>query len=396
MTITRIDPNLLSELKEYGNGSIQSCFHCGNCTAVCSLSNTEDNFPRRLIRYAQMGMKDELIGSKELWLCYNCGECSETCPKQAEPAAFMMAARSYAVASYDYLGLGKALAARPILGTIILVIMNFALFLFMYTNVEPIPNGELKLFDFLPYDFVHTAGLWMLVITAMLGITVIINMVIKISRQDGFTIRSFLPMDLNGWWQALWEAVARQALGQKRYRDCDNEHSDQPWYLNKWFIHASAIWGFLGLILATGLDYFLDIIGVKPTGEFVPIWYPVRLLGTIAGAFLIYGVSVLILRRLVKPDKAHSNSTFSDWIFLILLWMSGMTGFLVEISLYLPPANWGYWMLLVHVAFSAQLILLLPFSKFAHAILRTTALFVHALKPVPAEQQLAEQPASTD
>ena len=32
----RVDPNLLPELKKYGPIEIESCFNCGNCTAVCA------------------------------------------------------------------------------------------------------------------------------------------------------------------------------------------------------------------------------------------------------------------------------------------------------------------------------------------------------------------------
>ncbi|MFN2195768.1 MAG: hypothetical protein ACK2UW_06555, partial [Anaerolineales bacterium] len=64
-------------------------------------------------------------------------------------------------------------------------------------------------------------------------------------------------------------------------------------------------------------------------------------------------------------------------------WMSGVTGFVLEIALYLPqPPVWGYAMFIVHVAFSMVLVLLLPFTKFAHAIYRIVALYIHALKPV--------------
>ena len=68
---TRVDANLLRELKDYGAVGIEKCFNCGNCTAVCSMSSNEAQFPRRIIRMAQMGLRDQLLGSKELWLCYN-------------------------------------------------------------------------------------------------------------------------------------------------------------------------------------------------------------------------------------------------------------------------------------------------------------------------------------
>ncbi len=57
------------------------------------------------------------------------------------------------------------------------------------------------------------------------------------------------------------------------------------------------MWGFLGLLAATILDYGLALVGIKATGTPVPIWYPVRLLGTVAGLLLVYGATILIVHR---------------------------------------------------------------------------------------------------
>ena len=147
------------------------------------------------------------------------------------------------------------------------------------------------------------------------------------------------------------------------------------------------LWGFLGLLLATALDYALELLGLKATGTWVPVWYPVRLLGTIAGLFLVYGTTMALIRRLRKTDEASAYSTVSDWAFLILLWLTGLSGFLLEIAVYLPnPAPWMYWALVGHISVAAELLLLLPFTKFAHAIYRTIALYFHALRPIPVTQ----------
>jgi len=87
-----VDHTLLPALKQFGAFDVGACFNCGNCTAVCPLSKDDTTFPRKIIRYAQVGMRDSLLSSKELWTCYACGECSETCPRQAEPSEFMAAA----------------------------------------------------------------------------------------------------------------------------------------------------------------------------------------------------------------------------------------------------------------------------------------------------------------
>jgi heterodisulfide reductase subunit C len=111
-TAVRVDLGLYPEIRRYGAADISACFSCGTCTASCPLAQSDGTFPRRIIRYAQLGMKDALLGSKELWACYQCGECAETCPTQADPSEFMAATRRYAIASYDRTRLARVLYTR--------------------------------------------------------------------------------------------------------------------------------------------------------------------------------------------------------------------------------------------------------------------------------------------
>ena len=63
--MTRVDPNLMNEIKKYSSSSfnIEACFNCGNCTAICPISDEKEQFPRGLIRYAQLGLKDRILGA---------------------------------------------------------------------------------------------------------------------------------------------------------------------------------------------------------------------------------------------------------------------------------------------------------------------------------------------
>ena len=103
-----------------------------------------------MIRYAQVGMRDQLLSSKELWTCYACGECSETCPTQAEPSEFMAAARRYAIANYDKTGLARTMYTRPVVGTVIAVALAAFFALFMYAGHGPQSAGSLDIFGFIP------------------------------------------------------------------------------------------------------------------------------------------------------------------------------------------------------------------------------------------------------
>jgi nitrate reductase gamma subunit/ferredoxin len=384
----RVDPQFLTEIKKYGAVNVERCFNCGNCTAICSLTSNEAQFPRKIIRMAQLGLRDQLLGNKELWLCYNCGDCSETCPQGAEPANLMAAARCYAIANYAPLKIGSLFCKLPLMGGFIAALMVVFFSIFMYGESRVMATDQLKLFGFIPYEFIHTAGLVAMIFVGLISLVTIFNMMYRIGRAQNLSFKNFFNGSNMNWFQAFWEAVVVQALWQKRYRDdCETLENRKSWYVSKWFVHAATMWGFLGLLFATALDYLLDILGVKETGTFVPIWYPTRLIGTLSGFLFLYGVTVLLYKRWKSVDKAHSFSRPSDYIFLTLLLLSGVTGFIIEIALYMPGAPmWGYWMFIFHVAVSITLMLLLPFTKFAHAIYRTIALYLHALKPMPAAE----------
>ena len=187
--------------------------------------------------------------------------------------------------------------------------------------------------------------------------------------------------------RALWSSIGRESLGQARYRaECETEKASVAWYRRRWFVHAMVLWGFLGLLAATMLDYGLDILGIKATGTPVPIWYPVRLLGTVAGLMLVYGTTVMIIDRVRAASSSVARSATADWTLLALLWITGVTGFVLELALYLPePPAWGYWFFLFHVAIAMELVLLAPFMKLAHAVYRPVGLFFVALAREPRE-----------
>ncbi|MEJ2148575.1 MAG: 4Fe-4S dicluster domain-containing protein [Chloroflexota bacterium] len=387
---TRVNTHLLEEIKAYGDTHPEACFNCGNCTAVCPLSTDGTPFPRRMIRMAQVGLREDFLSSKELWLCYYCGECSDTCPRKAEPGEFMAAARRYAIASYESLGLGRLLHRRPVWSVVFMVILAVLLGGFMYTRHGEAPAGYLALFDFIPYAVIHNLGLAAMVFVGLTGLWGMVNMVRHEVRG-----RHFEKGVRYNWGQALWDTLFGEVLAQKRFREACDQGPDAPrWYLKKWFIHATTMWGFLGLLAATILNYAAELLSIKATGVWVPLWSPIRLLGTISGLLLTYGASVSIVKRLMKFDRPTEHSTTADWAFLVLLWLSGVTGFAIEAALYLPPPQtWAYWMLLFHVAVAMEMVLLVPFTKFAHVIYRTVALYLSALKPLP-EKKLAPAPSS--
>jgi len=395
-----LDLGLYPDLQRFGATDISACFSCGTCTASCPLSQTDATFPRRVIRYAQLGMKDALLSSKELWSCYQCGECAETCPTQADPSEFMAATRRYAIASYDRTRIARTMYTRPVVATVFAVLLAAFFALFMYSAHGPQSGESLAIFEFIPEGLIHNIGIVVMILVVLAGLAGVASMGRAIGRREGLgwgdVLGSRAALRLS--WRAAWAAIGLESLGQVQFRrECDTDVAAAtpdaapsgvvPWYRRRWLVHAFTLWGFLGLLAATGLDYGLALLGIKATGIPVPLWYPVRMLGTVAGLLLVYGVSVLIVDRYRKANRSVTRSTTADWMLLGLLWVTGVTGFALELALYLPNAPaWGYWVFLVHVAVAMELVLLAPFMKLAHAIYRPVALFFAALADLRREE----------
>ena len=390
-TPVRLDLGLYPEIQKFGATDISACFSCGTCSATCPMSQTDGTFPRRIIRYAQLGMKDALLSSKELWTCYQCGECADSCPTKADPSEFMAATRRYAIASYDKTRLAKTMYTRPAVAAVLAVLIALFFAAFMYTAHGPMASEQLSIWGFIPEELIHSTGIVVMIVVVLAGLTGVGTMVRDIGRKEGVSLKGALGTraGLARTGRALWSAVGRESFGQVRFRnecEADDVSMAVPWFRRRWLVHALVVWGFVGLLTATGLDYGLALIGVKATGTPVPLWYPVRLLGTVAGASLVYGATVLIIDRYRKANRSVTGSTTADWLLLALLWVTAVTGFTIELALYLPGTPmWGYWLFLVHVSVAMELVLLAPFMKLAHAVYRPVALFFVALAAEPKE-----------
>jgi ferredoxin len=385
-----VDPTFLPKLRRFGAFDVSACFNCGNCTAVCPLSVDNDNFPRKMIRYAQIGDRDRLLACKELWLCYYCGECSDTCPRQAEPGEFMASARRYAMAVYEPTGISYMLYTSKLFTVLFMALLSVFFALLLLTGRGPMLEGAPRLFamekteGFLSFELIHDTGLILFAVAGVAALGGIARMTLRLRRAVARRKAEEAKDDEKGAglfariMPALKNVIAELAA-QKRYRDCEEEPK-APWYRGRWFVHMSIMWGFIGLGVATALDYLLMIVADKVPGQPDPLWWPTRLLGTVAGLLLMYGTSVALVERYRRPDKYASHSLLSDWLFLWLLWLAGLTGFVLEAALYLPTMSaWGYIVFLVHVVVAMEVIVLLPFTKFAHSVYRPLALLIHEL-----------------
>jgi ferredoxin len=379
-----VDVSLLRKIKKHGAGmtlDVSACFNCGNCTAVCPLAQDSSGFPRRMIRMAQVGMEQELLASEDLWRCYACGECTQTCPRQAYPAEFMAAARSYAISRYDFTGLA-ALANRSAWGNLLVFAFFSAVFSLLLLSKANSGGPQLPLFEFLPGEWIHNIGVVLFTVvglSAFFGFASMAARYWRQSRDKGISLRfAALP-------GAVYTALS-DALLHRRFQQCDSGEQtpvrpDEPLYLRAWFVHAAVMGGFLSMLLATTLDFLL-----KPIGSPAPPWYPMRILGLVGGLVCLYGLAIVLYRRAQAKEAPYTKSSFSDWFFPVLLTVTVLTGIFCEIVVYLPsPTLLGHWVFFAHVVLAMDLVAMLPLTKFAHVFYRTLALVLFAWRHAPAK-----------
>lgn len=80
LTALRQNPSFVDELSPAGR-QLHRCIQCGTCTASCPVAEAMDLSPRLMWRMAHLGMTDEVLRSKSIWVCSMCYQCQVRCPR---------------------------------------------------------------------------------------------------------------------------------------------------------------------------------------------------------------------------------------------------------------------------------------------------------------------------
>lgn len=65
------------------------CYQCGKCSAGCPIAFQMDYLPNQIIRLVQLGMEEQVLRSKTIWLCASCLTCTTRCPREIDIAEIM-------------------------------------------------------------------------------------------------------------------------------------------------------------------------------------------------------------------------------------------------------------------------------------------------------------------
>ena len=78
--------HFLKRVEGETGADISACYQCERCTNACPVSAYMDVNPHQVIRYVQLGWREELLRSTTIWVCLSCEMCTTFCPNDVDVA----------------------------------------------------------------------------------------------------------------------------------------------------------------------------------------------------------------------------------------------------------------------------------------------------------------------
>lgn len=92
----QLNPRTMKLVQEHSGQDVKECYQCGKCSAGCPIAAYMDLQPNQVIRLLQLGLVDDALRSRTIWLCASCETCTTRCPREVDLAAIMDALRNLA------------------------------------------------------------------------------------------------------------------------------------------------------------------------------------------------------------------------------------------------------------------------------------------------------------
>jgi quinone-modifying oxidoreductase subunit QmoC len=371
-----------------GGEDLKKCYQCATCSVVCELSNGSRPFPRKEMIWAQWGLKDRLVADPDIWLCHQCNDCSTRCPRGARPGDVLAAVRHQSIAHYAVPSFmarwAGGLNRIPAMFIIPVVLLVLALCI----------KGPLRNIEALApvIGFMDHPGLYSNLFPHWLLIG-FFSFFWGLAMLGAF-------LGLARFWSAM--KAADQASGRytpalgvvpsfirtlgtifshNRFGKCGAQVSRR-------LSHLGAFYGFAALFIVS-VWAVIALYVINPLIEndlHYPFGFlnPWKLLANVGCVILIGGCVKAILDRKSDAEGAGVSTSF-DWKFVWLLLFVGITGLLTEVLRFAVGDGWqeesrsaliyiAYGVYFVHLVFAFDLLVYLPYSKFAHIIYRTVAM----------------------
>ena len=359
------DRKFLRQARECG-GDFNKCYQCATCVSACSLSNEQFAFPRRQMLLTQWGMKDELMADPSPWLCFYCGDCSRLCPRDANPAENMMALRRYLTTQYDWTGISRLLYSSAAWEFGALALVAFVVWL-LFTLPQTFGFGLLHrstpealhtvmLNKFAPAWMVHKGDIALALLLGLLLLSNALRMFRFLTRGRSIPARAYL---------AELRQLIVQGVFQLRWKECGDGHA-----IKNWLRHFILVTGYVTMF--TLVVIFLPWFQIEDSS-----FHWTSFLGYYATAALVITTLWILAGRMTKGTEIHRFSHLSDWLFPILLFLTALSGILMNIFRIdgLPMATYVTYE--VHLMIAVPMLAVeVPFGKWAHLMYRPLAIYL--------------------
>src|SRR4030042_2127797 len=83
------EPAFLAAVESHSGERVCACSQCRKCTNGCPLAFAMDLKPNQVMRMVQLGLDDELLRAKTIWICASCQTCTTRCPNDIDIAHVM-------------------------------------------------------------------------------------------------------------------------------------------------------------------------------------------------------------------------------------------------------------------------------------------------------------------
>ena len=170
---------------------------------------------------------------------------------------------------------------------------------------------------------------------------------------------------------------------QKRFGKC---HDKQ-----QWIVHLLIMTGYSSvfLMVVVGIRWFQRDQVIMP--EYQALSLIMTLVGYYATAALLYGSAYAMIGRWKKTKAPYKYSHATDWIFLILLSGTTLTGILVHVFIALGWPIPTYLIYLIHMMIAIPMLVLeVPFAKWSHLAYRPVVIFLIKVR----DRYLEENPGA--
>jgi quinone-modifying oxidoreductase subunit QmoC len=373
-----VEPDLdfIRDVKKAGGGTLKKCFQCATCSVVCNQSTDDYPFPRKEMILTGWGQREKLIADPNIWLCYQCNDCTTYCPRGARPGDVLAAVRSYVYKKMAFPSfMGKALADPrflPLLFLLPILILGASVMLFAPVGQNGsfifTQSGTVDYNYFLPHSSVD-------------ALFVFGNILIFIFAAVGF-VRFWKFLNQNGGDSKIplskaFFLTVKEIFSHGKFQNCDVNRA-------RAIAHIILFYGFIGAMITTGaifvfifVPHYLSLLGLESLESFfglpIDLPNPVKIIGGLSGLALIVGTFLLIYRRATNRDQVGANG-YIDYLFLYVLFFTGLTGMLSWLVRYTESPGLAYPTYFAHMVFVFFLLWYMPYSKFAHMIYRTLAI----------------------